>query len=149
MTTPVRVFVGIPAFGAQLYAETALALVNAATYWPDLRVEIRSSALLCLLRNQLWHEAVNLARTGDLTHFVFLDSDVAPQDPRWLDVLLREADQHHAALLGCVVPIKGRAGDTSTARETDDAWHPKNIRIDELSLLPTTWTEPGLLVPLG
>jgi hypothetical protein len=141
--------IAVPSFGAQLYAETAAALVSAATQWPDLKLTIRSSALLCHNRNSLWHDAVALARRGDVTHLVFLDADVAPQDPHWLDLLLRQADQHRALLLGCVLPIKNASGDTGAARETSDAWHPKNIRLDELANLPMTWTEAGLLVPLG
>jgi hypothetical protein len=145
----VRPMIGVPAFGAQVYAGTALALTNAARNWPDLKVEIRTSALLCHLRNTLWHEAVTLARKGDVTHFVFLDADVAFHEQHWLDVLLREGDKHNASLLGCITPIKNGTGDTGAARETNDSWHPKNIHVSELANLPMTWTEPGLLLPLG
>src|SRR5436190_23681331 len=128
-----RVLVAIPSYGATMSNETGIALTNLIALRPEAEVSTISTSLLCLNRNRLWCEALN-RRAGKtpITHFLFLDADVAPVDHDWFEVLLREMRRHGAQVLGAVVPIKNGSGLTSTARESDDAWHPKHVALAEL-----------------
>jgi len=142
--------VAVPSYGAQMNNETAMALANAVVHRPDAEIVTIATSLLCLNRNRLWCDALNRRAGKDpITHFAFLDADVAPEQPDWLEVLLREQRKHQAHVLGAVVPIKNGAGLTSAARESDDPWYPKHVTRAELQDHPETWTEPGLLVATG
>jgi len=144
-----RVLVAIPSYGATMSNETGVAVANLISHRPDAEVITISTSLLCLNRNRLWCEALNRRAGKTITHFLFLDADVAPVDHDWFEVLLREMRRHGAQVLGAVVPIKNGAGLTSTARESADPWHPQPLALAELRDHPETWTEPGLLVSTG
>lgn len=146
-----RVMIGVPCFGAQLYAEVAMALVNAVTHRSGTMVMTISTSLLTINRNKLWYEAVRRARAGEISHFLFLDADTAPCDPQWLEQMLRTMRVHNAEVLGAVYPIKNATGDTTTARQTGDAWQSQCINYAELRhrTHPETWTAPDLLVGTG
>jgi len=146
---PIRVMIGVPCFGAQMYAETAMALVNAIAHRAGTVVLTIATSLLTVNRNTLWYEAVRRARRGEITHLLFMDADTAPCDVDWLEQLLREMQKHQAQVLGCVYPIKNASGDTTTARQTGDAWHSECMTYAELRDHPVTWTAPDLLVGTG
>ena len=65
--------------------------------------------------NLLWTDAHNLYDAGEITHFAMLHGDITP-DPaqRWLDILLDIMDEHEAAMVSAVSPIKDMRGLTSS-----------------------------------
>jgi hypothetical protein len=79
-----------------------------------LMVSPGKCSLLATNFNNLWVEALNKRREGNLTHFAMHHSDIqAP--PYWLDTLLDEMDRVGADILSVVVCLKDDRGLTTTA----------------------------------
>jgi GT2 family glycosyltransferase len=150
MAAKERVLVAIPSYGALMSNETGVAVADLVSQRQDVEVVTISASLLCLNRNQLWCHALN-RRGGKnpISHFLFLDADVAPVPRYWFEILLGVMRRYETQVLGAVVPIKNGSGLTSTARESDDPWHPTPVALAELRNHPDAWTEPGLLVSTG
>lgn len=107
-----------------------------------------SSSLLCYNRNRAWCEALNRRMQNDCTHLLFIDSDVEPARPDWLDHMLNEMERVKAQVLGAVVPLKDSDGETSCAIATTE-WAARRMTIRNLQTYPDTFTEEGLLVSTG
>lgn len=101
--------------------------------------------------NLLLCEAVNRYRKGDITHALFMHSDVQPRDGDWLSILIEEYQRARADVLGCFIAMKGWIGITSTALDTD-YWQPQRLTLHQIKRLPVTWTHfqhPRLLLNTG
>jgi hypothetical protein len=88
-----------------------------------------------------WEDASNRCREQELTHFVMLHDDVAPEDG-WLDMLLQDLVKHDADVLSAVVPIKNGEGLTSTAIDNPkDLFRvERRIALAELEKLPPVFS---------
>jgi hypothetical protein len=109
--------------------------------------EPQSSALtMCF--NNAWALALSNRRDG-ITHFAMIHADIIPVHDRWFDLLLEEALSVEADILSVVSPLKGSAGLTSTALDTDK-FRPRRLSTAEVKAMPlATWTGPQLLVNTG
>lgn len=93
-------------------------------------------------------EAINRFYKGQLTHALFMHSDVQPQGPEWLSLLIEQFELSRADLLGCFIPMKNPLGLTSTAWDTD-YWRPQRVTLHQAKRLPVTWTADNLLLNTG
>jgi hypothetical protein len=103
---------------------------------------------LCFQLNVAWRTAMQMRRSGMVTHFASLAEDVIPRNDDWLLKLYAIMEEKLAQVVSVVIPIKNDRGLTSTALDT-----PRGIRrftMHEIfaDRLPT-WGEPGLLVNTG
>lgn len=112
----------------------------------------QSNSLLAMNDNMLWTKALNLARKGELTHFLMIHADVRPranQVSNWFDLFLNEMERTKADVLSAAIPIKNTAGFTSTALDTN-RWSPQRLTQHQINReLPVTWTADTLLVNTG
>ncbi len=92
--------------------------------------------------------ALNMAASGEITHFAMLHADIAPEE-WWLDKLLSEMDRTGVELLSVAVPIKDPRGVTSCGiGNPADRWHPlKRFTMEELYNLPETFDAAGAGFP--
>lgn len=122
--------------------------------WPMKRTEERSllqlaskSSLLNHCFNTLWSSALNCRDQFGVTHFAMIHSDIGPS-PWWLDTLLDELVRLDADVVSAVVPMKGPAGLTSTAVDSDDPWEPRRLMMREVHKLPETFGPEDVGGPL-
>ena len=91
--------------------------------------------------NVLWARCLNnegsIPAGMTYSYFCLLHSDVVPQTPYWLDVLIDEMEANGGDVIHACVAIKSNEGWTSTALgETDDPWYRhRKITLTELRWL--------------
>lgn len=143
MDTPTKplVFMAMPHYGGMVHAEAAKAFwCDAVDDSIDIINADHGSSLLANTFNDLWCLALNFRKDHAITHFAMLHADVAPER-FWLKTLLGELQAADADLCAAVVPIKSRAGITSTAisSEYDDFRVERRLTINEVRKLPATF----------
>jgi SAM-dependent methyltransferase len=148
---PRVVVLGMPGYG-ELTGGAARGFWRASQS-PGLRVDrhYAEGSLLANNFNQLWCEALNLARSGGgCDYFAMQHADVEPQD-WWLDTLIAELDATGLDVLGAVVPIKDQRGITSLALQGGERepWSPLcRLTMSDCYRLPPTFTSDDIGRPL-
>lgn len=109
----------------------------------------RRASLLAWAFNDMWCEAINLARRGQVTRFAMLHADVVPlpcpgdggRPPAWADALERVLQETDADVASAVIPIKDTRGLTSTAiGDPLDPWRQiKRLTVREALALPESF----------
>lgn len=135
-------FVGLPSHdGTRL---NAMALADIMATRKDVVLAERTGCFLPANRNDLWCQALNMNPRPDL--FLWLDADVIP-DNGFMDVLEAEMLATGAHLMGGVVSMKGKPGDTSIATDGDEYGRKtKRMMVHEMT---GTFTHPRLLLSTG
>lgn len=90
--------------------------------------------------NQLWCHALNRAKTGQVTHYAQLHSDITPA-PGWIDLLIDDLDDRQADLISAVVALKDENGLTSCGMgDAANPWRPfRRFTLRELHAMPETF----------
>lgn len=74
--------------------------------------------------NRLWCYALNLAKSGKITHYAQLHSDIMPA-PGWIDLLMDVLDERQADFVSVAVALKDDNGLTSCGiGDKDNPWAP-------------------------
>ena len=138
-------FVGLPSHdGTRL---NALALADITARRKDAILAERFGCFLPANRNDLWCQALNMAPRPEL--FLWLDADVIPTDD-FVTVLEGEMRATGADLMGGVVSMKTKPGDTSIALDADEFGRKtRRMHLSEMAGLTDTWTHPRLLLSTG
>lgn len=140
-----KCLLGMPGYG-DITAGAARTFYRATGGSLLLRSVYQEGSLLALNMNRLWCKALNDAKRTGLDYFAMQHSDIQAED-FWLDRLIEELEARDLDVLGVVVPIKDRAGITSTAlaRPDGDPWEPHaRLTMAEVYRLPETFTSEDL-----
>lgn len=135
-------FVGLPSHdGTRL---NAMAIADIMATRKEVILAERTGCFLAANRNDLWCEALNMKPRPDL--FLWLDADVIPDDG-FVNVLEEEMRSTGAHLMGGVVSMKGKPGDTSIALDGDE--HGRKTRRLMAHEMKGTFTDARLLLSTG
>ncbi len=138
-----RVYIGMPYY-VSAAPEAVLAGSTYATQKNQALFMTLGGPFHCHNFNQLLNEAVNGRSQYGWTHFAMLHSDVYPQSG-WLDLLLDEMDRMKVDVLSVVIPQKMANGLTSTAALDLATLHTTRLTMQQVSVLPTTFTSEDLV----
>src|SRR5215472_7772059 len=97
-----KLLIAIPNHGRSNLAAGPLHLTHHCVIVEQpVRYHQATTSALTLNHNECWGEALNLRDAGLITHLLLMHSDVQPQDPQWLHLLVSEMMQSKADVLGC------------------------------------------------
>ncbi len=90
--------------------------------------------------NAIWAMALNMAESGEITHFAMLHSDVVPH-AGWIDILVDELEERGADLVSTAIPIKDTRGLTSCGiGDPDNRWSAfRRFTVREILKMPPTF----------
>ena len=135
-----RIMLCIPHGGSMCYGASQALFRSTETHSVGINPKPGAS-LMCNQFNALLCDALNEFEAGNITHMVFLHSDIAPED-YWIDTLVQEMEKHGADFLSVVSPIKDNRGLTSCGiGQAGWAWSPKKrFTMHEIMELPETFS---------
>jgi hypothetical protein len=125
------------------------AIVNATKKGYIGSLSVSSTSAWGMQLNDGLCAALTARDSTNLTHILFLHSDLVPMTLGWLDILVDEAIKYDADILSAVSRIKDESGDTSTAIETENPYAPTRLSMADVHKEEVTFTKPGLLVNNG
>jgi hypothetical protein len=99
--------------------------------------------------NGPWVEALNLQERGEADLFAMVHSDIVPEEPRFLDSLVRERERCGVDLISAAIPLKdGRGLMSCGVGRPDTSWTPlRRLSVREVCNLPETFTAADLGYP--
>jgi hypothetical protein len=140
-TKPSSAYLAIPCgAGTGIDPGTVQSLIGVMSSERIVHVDTRQSSALTFNFNEQFVTALNNKDKYGIEYFVMLHADIVPLNATWLDDLIHILEEHHLDVLSAVSPIKNANGLTSTAWDTNP-WRPRRISMQEIFLLPETFTE--------
>ena len=131
-----RLFLCLPLYGSMVHVRVAMRFFRAQSKMVEVHPMLSQSSLLARGFNCNWIQAQN----EGFDYFLMLHGDVEPQPSDWVDILLKEMQDHQADIISAVVPIKDDSGRTSTAiGNPTNPWLRTHLMLSNCHDLPRTF----------